>query len=257
MSIRLALIVATAVIGSAATAAQQPRPTSPVAWVDLHYPAEALAARTAGFVVVRATTDATGRVTGVESLAGADELARATVANVRQWTLATKAGSDVLVFRFDIEHGKCNDDSRSLFRLVHPDLAVITACTGANRKPGGGYPRDWWMRVPEAPAPAYPQIAQSARFTGVVVLEVSIGADGRVTDARPLNRAVQWFSDVAVADLKTWRSTANPRPPGFNTVFVYEFALGTLHCQENPRSTREWVLPQYTRLTGCTPTASH
>lgn len=257
MSIRLALIVATAVIASAATAAQQQLPTPPVAWVDLPYPAEALAARTTGFVVVRATTDATGRVTGVESLAGPDELARATVANVRQWTLATKAGPEVLVFRFEIDHARCNDDSRSLFRLVHPDLAVITACTGPNRKLGASPGRDWWVLVPQTTPPAYPQIAHAARVTGVVALEVSIGADGKVTDARAMSRPLPLLTDAAVADVKTWRAMASPRPPGFSTVVVYEFAFDNRVCDEGRRAAYESVLPQYTRLNGCTPTIDH
>jgi TonB family protein len=257
MRIRLSLFATWVGLGSVAVAAAQTplRPAAPVAFVDLAYPREALDARTIGFVVVRATTDAEGRVTGAESLTGPDVLARATVDNVRQWTLSTRGGSEVLVFRFDIDYARCNDDSRSLFRLVHPDLAVIAACSGPTRKPVST--RDWWLLRPQAPPPQYPGIAHRARVAGVVALDVSIDAEGRVVDVKALSQGTPLLAPAAVADVKTWRAMANPRPPGRNVVIVYEFAFDGRRCDSQYSTSYEDVLPQYVRLSGCSPVIDH
>jgi TonB family protein len=63
----------------------------PGVFVDLSYPPEALVARVIGRVVVRVTTDASGRVVEAESLSGADQLVSAVIANVKQWTLSPGA----------------------------------------------------------------------------------------------------------------------------------------------------------------------
>jgi hypothetical protein len=114
-----------AMIGLAEPSPAQP-PQQPGGFVDLAYPADALAARATGVVVVRVTADASKRVTHAEALSGPAILRPAAVANARQWTLRSGPGADVIVYRFEIDHGACNDDSRSLFRRVYPNLALIT-----------------------------------------------------------------------------------------------------------------------------------
>lgn len=51
--------------------------------------------------------------------------------------------------------------------------------------------------------PVYPELAQSARVMGVVILEVNIGTDGAVTDARVL-RGVPLLNDAALDAVKQW-----------------------------------------------------
>src|SRR3954453_8080037 len=143
----------------------------PTAFVDLAYPLDALAARVAGRVVVSVTTDASGRVVDATSLSGPERLVPAVLANARQWTLSPGARTAAIVYRFEIDHGSCNDDSRSLFRLVRPNLAVITACT----TPGRAWPPpvSGELQLVSTGRPvAYPSIARSARVEGVVVLDL-------------------------------------------------------------------------------------
>jgi TonB family protein len=52
--------------------------------------------------------------------------------------------------------------------------------------------------------PVYPQIAQSARVMGIVILEITIGTDGAVTDARVL-RGVPLLNDAALEAVKQWQ----------------------------------------------------
>ncbi|MDG2040577.1 MAG: energy transducer TonB, partial [Ilumatobacter sp.] len=54
--------------------------------------------------------------------------------------------------------------------------------------------------------PIYPPVAQSARVSGVVILEAVIGADGRVTDVKVL-REVALLTDAAVAAVRQWEYT--------------------------------------------------
>ena len=55
-------------------------------------------------------------------------------------------------------------------------------------------------RVP----PVYPEIARRMRITGAVVLSVTVGADGKVTDVQPVNgnRTLSAAADEAV---RKWR----------------------------------------------------
>ncbi|HEX6314503.1 MAG TPA: TonB family protein [Gemmatimonadaceae bacterium] len=51
--------------------------------------------------------------------------------------------------------------------------------------------------------PVYPPIAQSARVQGVVIIEATIGADGRVKDAKVL-RSIPLLDQSAVDAVKQW-----------------------------------------------------
>ena len=55
-------------------------------------------------------------------------------------------------------------------------------------------------------APTYPPIALSARIQGVVIIEATIGADGRVINARLL-RSVQMLDEAALAAVRQWTYT--------------------------------------------------
>jgi protein TonB len=55
-------------------------------------------------------------------------------------------------------------------------------------------------------APVYPPIAQSARVQGVVIIEATIGANGRVTEARVL-RSIPLLDQAALDAVKQWQFT--------------------------------------------------
>jgi len=51
--------------------------------------------------------------------------------------------------------------------------------------------------------PVYPPIAQSARVQGVVIIEATIGADGKVKDAKVL-RSIPLLDQAALDAVKQW-----------------------------------------------------
>jgi len=55
-------------------------------------------------------------------------------------------------------------------------------------------------------APVYPPIAQSARVQGVVIIEATIGPDGRVKDARVL-RSIPLLDQAALDAVRQWEFT--------------------------------------------------
>jgi protein TonB len=54
--------------------------------------------------------------------------------------------------------------------------------------------------------PVYPAIAQSARVSGIVIVEATIGTDGRVTDARIL-RSIPLLDAAALDAVRQWEFT--------------------------------------------------
>lgn len=52
--------------------------------------------------------------------------------------------------------------------------------------------------------PIYPPIAQSARVSGVVIIEATIGVDGSVTDARVI-RPVALLDQAALDAVRQWK----------------------------------------------------
>jgi protein TonB len=54
--------------------------------------------------------------------------------------------------------------------------------------------------------PVYPPIAQSARVQGVVIIEATIGPNGRVADARVL-RSIPLLDSAALDAVRQWEFT--------------------------------------------------
>lgn len=243
----LTALVASPLFAQMPTSARWPR-ERPAVFVDLSYPPDALAARATGPVAVRVGTDASGRVVSAEALSGSDRLTSAVLANVRQWTLSPGARSEVVVYRFEIDPAPCNDDSRSLFRLARPNLAVITACTG----PGRGWippPPDQLEFASTGERAIYPPIAFNARVTGVVILELSLDEKGMVVDSRPLTQ-LPLLTEAAVAHSKTWRFRPTERRRG---IIVYEFAQDLRNCSADAPTDFWRVTADFYRLSTCSP----
>ena len=55
-------------------------------------------------------------------------------------------------------------------------------------------------------APVYPAIAQAARVQGIVIIQATIGVDGRVVDATVL-RSVPLLDEAALIAVRQWRYT--------------------------------------------------
>ena len=54
--------------------------------------------------------------------------------------------------------------------------------------------------------PVYPSIAQSARVQGVVIIEATIGPDGRVQDTKVL-RSIPLLDQAAIDAVQQWTYT--------------------------------------------------
>jgi protein TonB len=52
-------------------------------------------------------------------------------------------------------------------------------------------------------APVYPQIAITSHTQGVVILDATIGTDGRVKDTKIL-RSIKQLDDAAVSAVRAW-----------------------------------------------------
>ena len=96
-------------------------------------------------------------------------------------------------------------------RLRHPPAAVRV---GGNIKP---------PTKTKDVRPVYPSIAQSARVQGVVIIEATIGPDGRVQEAKVL-RSIALLDAAALDAVKQWvftPTTLNGTPvPVIMTVTV-------------------------------------
>ena len=101
-----------------------------VSFEDLTYPGVARMTRIQGIVVVKADLDEKGNVTAASALTGPKPLLVDSVANAKKWKFKPSSERRTLiVYEFRLDDGACNDASHSLFRLVHPNFATITACT--------------------------------------------------------------------------------------------------------------------------------
>jgi TonB family protein len=81
----------------------------------------------------------------------------------------------------------------------------------------------------------YPQIAQSARFEGIVVVAVTLDEQGSVTEANALS-GVPILTEAAVANVRRW--TFGPSPQR-RAVLVYDFQISPacVDAQTPPRFT--------------------
>ena len=74
------------------------------------------------------------------------------------------------------------------------DSSVKTVRVGGDIKPPA--------KVRGSP-PVYPAVAKQARAQGVVILEATIGTDGKIKDVK-VERSAKLFDDAAVAAVRTW-----------------------------------------------------
>jgi protein TonB len=82
------------------------------------------------------------------------------------------------------------------------------AAAARRRQDGAGPPRSRIMepRKIKDVQPVYPAIAQSARVSGAVVIEATIGSDGKVTDAKVV-RSIPLLDQAALDAVRQWEYT--------------------------------------------------
>ena len=72
------------------------------------------------------------------------------------------------------------------------------------RGPGGDIKRP--LKIKDA-APVYSAIARASRVEGVVIIEATIGPDGKVQDARVLRPVHRLLDDAALDAVRQWEYT--------------------------------------------------
>jgi protein TonB len=163
-------------VGGSVTPPRQIRRVSP------EYPVEALTARQQGVVILEATIGPDGKIGDVKVLRSIPALDAAAVGAVRQWEYEPTIIDEVAV-------------------PVITSIAVEFKLTApAPVRVGGAL---------KAPAqtrrvnPPYPPEAQAAGVQGVVIMEATIGVDGKVTDVRVL-RSIPLLDQAALDAVRQW-----------------------------------------------------
>ena len=200
-----------------------PRRTFSVAPV---YPAEANGIGAGGTVSLVAVVDDTGRVVEIRKAReplvlapqgtptnptamriASEALVRDAAGALRRWTYDPPAkGPIAFTVSFSFKPGAEATSSQSA--NVTPPLPASAASSSIAGTPGANQPLRVGNQI-TAPTqirkvqPAYPADALAARVQGIVILEATIGGDGRVTDAKVL-RSVPLLDQAAINAVRQW-----------------------------------------------------
>ena len=193
------------------------------------YPAEASGINAVGTVSLVATIDETGRVVEIRKareplvltqstpqnpaavrLAG-EALVRDAAGALRRWTYDPPAkGPLAFTVSFSFKPGAepATTQSASVPPSGVTNRSTFVSTPGA---PGAMQPVRVGGQI-KAPTqikkvqPVYPADAQAAKVQGIVIMEATIGVDGRVTDAKVL-RSVPLLDQAAVDAVRQWEYT--------------------------------------------------
>ena len=161
------------------------KPPKQVKRVNPEYPVAALSSRVQGVVILEATIGADGRVSDVRVVRSIPLLDTAAVEAVRQW-----------VYEPTVVNGVRNPVIISVavaFKLTAPQPVRVG---GAIKAP---------MQTKRV-VPAYPPEAQAAGVQGVVIMEATIGVDGKVTDVGVL-RSIPLLDRAAMEAVRQFEYT--------------------------------------------------
>jgi TonB family protein len=161
------------------------KPPKQIKRVNPEYPSMALSARLQGVVILETTIGTDGKVSDVRVLRSIPLLDSAAAAAVRQWEYEPTIVNGVTV-------------PVIISVAVEFKLTPLTPV----RVGGAVKPPAQTRRVD----PPYPPEALAAGVQGVVIMEATIGADGRVTDVRVL-RSIPLLDQAALAAVRQWEYT--------------------------------------------------
>ena len=179
------------------------------------YPPEAKAKGVSGPVVLEATLDAAGTVTAVKALKGHELLVPAAIDAVRQWRFEPQPGTPKRIFTVTVNF-RLDSDAKGKGGVPGGVAEGVTGgvpggVAGAAKQAQSSFPPDA-VKVGgtiEPPRkivdvkPVYPEDARDARVQGVVVIELLLGKDGKVEDARVV-RSVQQLDQAALDAVRQW-----------------------------------------------------
>ena len=218
----LSLFAAAALVPAAAMAQQMPvrvggnvKAPERITYVAPEYPAVAQAARVSGVVIIEATVSPEGNVAEAHVIRSIALLDMAAIDAVRQWkyTPTTLNGVPVPVIM------------TVTVNFVTPDGASSLSGSGSENSFGASHPLT--SQAPPEPvflngkevariggdvkppertkyvSPIYPEIAQTSRVSGIVIIEAVIDETGHVAEARIL-RSIPLLDQAALDAVKQW-----------------------------------------------------
>ena len=157
--------------------------------VDPVYPEDARAAGREGEVIMDITIGTDGFVTDVKVLNPAPPFVEPAVAAVRQWRYTPTL---------------LNGQPVEVLMTVTIKFALRADPSQSERvRAGGGVSEPKLIKRVE---PVYPPDALAAKLSGMVILDVVIGKDGSVVDAKVL-RPVPMFEAAALEAVRQWKYT--------------------------------------------------
>jgi TonB family protein len=189
-------------------------PPTKIKNVNPVYPADALAARVAGVVIIEAVIGPDGKVLNARVLRSIRLLDQAALDAVRQWefTPTLLNGTAVPVVMTATVNFMPNDGAGAAGGVAGgfvapppppPPPGGKTSLDPTALKVGGD------IRPPTRVVnvnPVYPPDAREARVQGVVILEVLVGPDGKVEDSRIL-RSIPMLDQAATDAVRQWEFT--------------------------------------------------
>ncbi len=135
-------------------------------------------------VIVGGAVTTSGTVTGLHGISGAAELAQRAVDAVNRWTFVPPDAEQTLVVGFNA--------------AAQPDRKGEISL-----KVGGGVTPP---RKTKDVKPVYPPAAAGERVQGIVIIEATIGPDGKVREARVL-RPIEGLNEAALTAVLQWEFT--------------------------------------------------
>lgn len=171
------------------------------------YPADAMKAGIEGIVEVEIVIENDGAVKSARVVRSIPALDAAAIDAVKQWRFKPFSGNAVTR---TAELSFTLKDNQERLDVSHAGDQMPLAAAGSSNdgapqpvRVGGN------IRTPTKTHhanPVYPPDAQAARVAGMVILEVRIGTDGSVEDARVL-RSIPILDEAALEAVRQWRFT--------------------------------------------------
>lgn len=165
------------------------------------YPPEAMAAKVSGMVILEARINEDGAVEDAQVLRSIPILDQAAIDAVMQWR-----------FRPTLLNGK----AVPVIMTVTVNFTLQDATAQRGRTPEAAVAGQ--RRMPEVVKevkPTYTDVARQAGIEGTVEMEVTVGTDGSVTDARVI-RSIPLLDASALEAVRQWKFTPIPQAVAVN-----------------------------------------
>ena len=174
----------------------------PLVWEPPIYPKHALEQKLQGSVILKLTVAKDGSIKKAEAVRGDPELAESAVRSARRWRcvphyVGEKPVETQSIVSFNFKISEAGQPDVSVTYKAPPDPP-----TSEIAKPGPG------ISAPKAiyaPDPDYSAEAQQAKYEGVCVLALIVGADGYPRDIKVSRTLGKGLDEKAIEAVQRWR----------------------------------------------------